>query len=201
MDVSLEVLDCVARLSTGAHAIFLYETEQQASKVFGAYVDGALERDESIFFISSSQENLGRFLGLAGSDVPSLEKNALFKYVPLLDFCFQNGHLSQQKASENMRVLLTGLDELRFTGARFIVRTDQCLKYASTQELVRFERELGLSFGGAVSVMCSYDANKFTGVGLGNLLIELIKLHGHGIFKGFVSQSDEQIRRVSTVAT
>jgi len=201
MDSSPEVLDYVARLSTGSHALFLYETVRQASEVFRAYLDGAIDRGEAIFFTGSSHENLRDFLGLAGAEVPSLEKDGILRHVPLWDFCFEDWQLSRRKAWESVQGLLRGVAESGLKGARVILLADRCLRYAMPKELVQFEREWGISFDSPVSVICSYDVSRMSSLGLGSLMIELIRLHGHGIFKGLVSQNDEKVTHLSTVAT
>jgi hypothetical protein len=57
---SQEVLDYVAGLMPGSHAVLFYDSEDVASSIFGAYVNGGVKRGEVTYFACSSRDSYAR---------------------------------------------------------------------------------------------------------------------------------------------
>ena len=193
MDVSQEVLDYVARLPIGAHAALFHESDETAAQVFTAYVRGAVERRERVYFISMTIEDQQQFLNFGAPDTSDLQVVEHLNYVSLMDFCIENRRLSWSKAKDQLQTLVGNVDGLHVKGARVIVLADQYLRNASRDILVQFERVWGWSFPFPLTVICSYDTRNLADPNWGDLIVDRCRVHGHLIFKGLATPRAEPL--------
>jgi hypothetical protein len=184
--IAPEVLKYIANLPLGSHAIFYYDTEQEAAQVFKSYLQGGLERHEAVHLIAPNHEVYTDFLRNADVGIEPLEKDRRLGFTLISDFLVDKGRLSSAKALQSA-VRLTQEDrELGFKGTRtFTPSTERYyLEYCSPSDLLRYERELGPSFSLPLSGFCSYSSRRLAELGLHDLLISLFQPHGQIIAKG-----------------
>lgn len=194
-----EVLNYVATLPLGSHAIFCYDSEQEAVQVFKSYLQGVLERDEAVHFLAPNHEVYTSFLQSTGVDIESLERHGRIGCLLISNFVVDKGHLSSAKALQSAVKLTQEDRELGFKGTRtFTPSTEQYyFEYGSPSDLLRYEHELGPSFNLPFSAFCTYNAGRLVDLGLQDLLIRLFQPHGQIIAKGLAFGSDVDMGRSS----
>lgn len=170
----------------GSHAVFCYDSEQEAAQVFKSYLQGGFERDEAVHLLAPNHEAYTGFLQGTGVDIESLERDKRLGCLLISDCCVDKGRLSSAKVFQSAANLTQGDHELGFKGTRtFTPSTEQYyLGYASPSDLLRYEYELGPSFNLPLSGFCTYNASRLVDLGLLDLLISLFKPHGQIIAKG-----------------
>ena len=129
------------------------------------------------------------FLELAGIRISDLENEGSVSYVPSAEFYPETGHLSARRVFEGAQRLLMQAKTSGFKSARLICFADfENLPASSTpNQIIAYERRIGLTCPVQVSAMCSYDAGQVAQIDGGEFLIEILQAHGHNIFKGLAS--------------
>ena len=169
------VLNYVANLPQTSHAIFCYESLDQAYEVFRAYVSGATERNEAVRILSSSKRSYDLFLQATGPPTKDL-----VNWIEMNAFASKTG-FNSEKALSLAKSELDAALKLGFKGLRLFSLANDYLNYTSLMDVLEFEKQLGLRFPTSMSAICAYDIRG----NLGEEALEtLLKAHGSHIFQG-----------------
>ena len=192
--VSPVVLEYVAALPLGSHAIHCYSNKNEVAQIFDSYLQGGLERDEAVHLITPNHETYTNFLQATNVNIESLENDKRLGCVLIADFLLDKDRLSSTKALHSALKLIQEDEEFGFKGTRtFTTSTEpHYSNYGSPSDLLQYERELGRSFNLPLSAVCTYSARGLVDVGLDDLLLTLFKPHGQIIFRGLACAQGEQ---------
>lgn len=182
-----EVLEYVATLPPGSHAVFCYDNEPEATVIFQSYLQGGLDRNETTRLLTPNREEYERFLRNTGIDVKSLEKDGSLGYVLISDAVLDKGRLSSSKRNETAMKFAQQNRELGFRGTRVIGLCTHYLEYDSPSDVLRYERERG---GRRISIsgICCYNAHWLIESGYHEFLLGLYEVHSQIIGKGLAWQ-------------
>ena len=173
--ITPSVLDFVARLPSTSHAIFCYESLDNACEVFRAYVKGATESDEAVRILCSSKSSYDAFM--QSVKLPTAKDQV--HHMDMSAFSSKRGFNSELAISLT-KSELDATRKLGFKGLRVFSLANDYLNYASLNDVLQFEKQLGLRFPLPISGICAYDIGSL----VDEALADLLKAHGSHIFQG-----------------
>ncbi|HUO41931.1 MAG TPA: MEDS domain-containing protein [Methylomirabilota bacterium] len=184
------ILDYVARVSPGTHAIFCYENVEEAREVFISYVSGGRDRNEAVYILASSRESFEDFLQSVRLSSPHAEQR--------IDFLEMNKLSSKSKGLDyeaTLALMKPRLDEVKrlgFGGYRIFILANDYLDYTTAEGVLQFEKQLGQNFAFPMAAICAYDLAEVGGR-WDQVLLELLKAHGAHIFRGLAGSGGEVV--------
>ena len=181
--VSPGVLEYVAKLPSGSHAVFCYDRQPEVTHIFASYLKGAMDRNEAMHVLAANERVYRKFVQHALGRTEALQKDRHLGCQLISETLVDQGRLSSAKARRSSVELLQQDRQRGFQGARlFGLYTEQYFEYASPADLLGYEQEP--SFNLPVSAICTYNAGRLAGLGLHNLVLNVFQVHGQIIGKG-----------------
>ena len=183
------LLDYVARLPPTAHAIFCYENVETAREVLVSYLNGAKERNEAVYILSSSRESFDDFLRSIKLYAPFAEQR--IECIEMNKFSSKTKGIDYETALALVKPRLDVTKRLGFSGLRIFILANDYLEYTTAEGVLQFETQLGQNLPVPMTVICAYDLGEAGGI-WDQVLLDLLKVHGAHIFKGLAG-SDKDV--------
>jgi len=177
------VEEYVRRLSLGEHAVLFYDDTKTLAKVFTAYFNGGVETNEATIFVGPSQIYDKLF------QTPSIERRSKTRpghvaRVELGDFFLDRGQMNTKGALQSITNLIDDRGRSGFLGLRILGLTGMLTEHVERADILEFERIMGTRFRMSFSAICAYNTHEWLNDEQLELLTQLLKCHGHGVFQG-----------------
>jgi hypothetical protein len=155
-----------------------YEDTEIIRQVFKAFVDGSVEKNEAVQVICSSRNAYDAFMQIA--NLSPLARDHV-QCLPMSEFSSKSGGVNHEKALSVIKSALEATSKMGFNGLRIFSLSNQYFDHISTDEVVRFEQQLGHEFTLPIAMICAYDTAKNLS---DEVLLDLLRAHGSHIFQG-----------------
>ncbi len=190
MTVDPSVLDYVAHLLPTAHAVFCYENVETVRQVLVSYLKGGQESNEAVYILSSSRESFDDFLLSLKLYAPFAEQQ--IDCIEMSKFSSKTKGIDYETAMNLAKSRIDATKRLGFNGLRIFVLANDYLNYATAEDVLKFEKQLGQNFPIPVAAICGYDLAE-AGGRWDQVLLDLLKAHGAHVFKGLAGSDREGV--------
>jgi hypothetical protein len=190
LTVTSSVLDYVAHLPPTAHAVFCYENVETVRQVLTSYLKGGKESNEAVHILSSSHESFDDFLQSVKLYAPFAEQR--IDCIEMNKFSSKTRGIDYETALDLAKSRLNATRRLGFNGLRIFVLANDYLDYATAEDVLKFEKQLGQNFSLPIAAICGYDLAK-AGGRWDQVLLDLLKAHGAHVFKGLAGSDKDGV--------
>ena len=190
MTVDPSVLDYVAHLPPTAHAVFCYENVETVRQVLVSYLKGGQESNEAVYILSSSSETFDDFLQSLKLYAPFAEQQ--IDCIEMSKFSSKTKGIDYETAMNLAKSRIDATKRLGFNGLRIFILANDYLNYATAEDVLKFEKQLGQNFPIPVAAICGYDLAE-AGGRWDQVLLDLLKAHGAHVFKGLAGSDREGV--------
>jgi len=170
----------VQHLRSRDHAALFYDTGDVKHKICFQFLEAGLLRGEAtVYLVSEHKLDLeSREIKRYGISVNSPRKKA-FTIMSADEWYLKKGEAQAETIIANWLKLLKEKQKAGFTALRAACEMEVFFDYEKSRELLRYEAALGRQLSLNACALCLYNTHR-----LGEKpFIQLIKSHGHSIFK------------------
>lgn len=173
-----EVVDYVINMPLSSHAILLYESEDEKRTVLFTYVEDRVGKGELVSYCvhGRSVEEVEQAMSDFGIDVDASKRQGLlevFKFDP---------KIVEATSKTPAREILKAIYEAKDRKSMSLI-SDNFLPACTPERLLECERSHGRRIEVPVTLICAYPSNEICTVRNGQYLIDMLKAHGHAIFR------------------
>ena len=182
-----EILDYARNLTDYDHAILFYESSEEKWRVISSHLSYALENGNHAVYVCYFEEpdQVREGLKQYGIDVPIHESDGRLTILGWSDYLKREEF---QKMDTELRILYEELARKNKT-IRIAGDSTFALSNQHAEKLLKYERWIGRRWRWAIAGICAYSAAAVASVS-DELFLELLELHGHGIFPGMAFELD-----------
>jgi len=170
------------KLSLSDHASFFYEDEALKRAVSLPFLRTGLQGHLAVIYLASEQimDREAKEIRRSITDIEELEKKGSFTIMSGEEWYLRRGRATADVIINNWLKLAEEKIRQGYKGLQIAGEMAPFIDDAKTSELLTYERKLGKKLSLMACALCMHDAAKLQP----ELLVSVIKAHGHGIFEG-----------------
>lgn len=176
------------RFPAGTHMCFVYDHEEDRRRVLAPYLAAGVDAGERVaYFSDSGQEGTLEWLGEAGVAAATTEsRGAVHVSVAEYTYC-PGGHFSPEVMLDSLRDFGRESDAAGYDGARVSGEMSWALRdIPGSERLLEYEAKLNYVLPECeITGMCQYDANRWDGV----TILNVLRVHPFMVVRGTVLEN------------
>ncbi len=178
-----------AQFPEGIHMCLIYDRDEDQQKIVSEYMAAGLKQGEQVryFADTTSPEDIRSWLSGTGVEIPDARENGPFSIIKAESGYCPNGHFDPQEMVNRMLPRYKLAKEAGYKGLRSCGEMTWTLKgIPGSEHLLEYEVLLGtVTADFPHSGMCQYDARRFDGA----TLLNVLKVHPWMIVRGKIVQN------------